>query len=101
MSGQFMMIDNMPVEINGEKNLLDLIRKTGIELPTFCYYSELSVYGACGCAWWKPERRHGGGLLYAAACGDGNLYQHAKASEISQDDFGAAALQSLQLLHDL
>ena len=38
---------NMPVEINGEKNLLDLIRKTGIELPTFCYYSELSVYGAC------------------------------------------------------
>ena len=47
MSGQFMMIDNMPVEINGEKNLLDLIRKTGIELPTFCYYSELSVYGAC------------------------------------------------------
>ena len=45
MSGQFMMIDNMPVEINGEKNLLDLIRKTGIELPTFCYYSELSVYG--------------------------------------------------------
>ena len=47
MSGQFMMIDNMPVEINGEKNLLELIRKTGIELPTFCYYSELSVYGAC------------------------------------------------------
>ena len=29
MSGQFMMIDNMPVEINGEKNLLELIRKTG------------------------------------------------------------------------
>ena len=24
MSGQFMMIDNMPVEINGEKNLLDV-----------------------------------------------------------------------------
>ena len=42
-----MMIDNMPVEINGEKNLLELIRKSGIDLPTFCYYSELSVYGAC------------------------------------------------------
>lgn len=47
MSGQFMLIDGMPVEINGEKNILELIRKAGIELPTFCYYSELSVYGAC------------------------------------------------------
>ena len=42
-----MIIDNIPVAINGEKNLLELIRKAGIELPTFCYYSELSVYGAC------------------------------------------------------
>lgn len=47
MNGQFMIIDNMPVEIKDEKNLLELIRKVGIELPTFCYYSELSVYGAC------------------------------------------------------
>ena len=44
---QYMLIDGNPVEINGEKNLLELIRKAGIELPTFCYYSELSVYGAC------------------------------------------------------
>ncbi len=47
MSGEFMLIDDIPVEINGEKNLLDLIRKAGVDLPTFCYYSELSVYGAC------------------------------------------------------
>lgn len=47
MSAELMLIDNMPVEIAGEKNILDLIRKAGIELPTFCYYSELSVYGAC------------------------------------------------------
>ena len=40
-------IDNLAVEIDGEKNLLQLIRKTGIDLPTFCYHSELSVYGAC------------------------------------------------------
>ncbi|MEG1604359.1 MAG: [FeFe] hydrogenase, group A [Clostridia bacterium] len=46
-SNNFMLIDGNPVEINGEKNLLELIRKAGIELPTFCYYSELSVYGAC------------------------------------------------------
>ncbi len=47
MNGQFMLIDNIPVEINNEKNILELVRKAGIELPTFCYYSELSVYGAC------------------------------------------------------
>ena len=47
MSTEFMMIDNMPVEIAGEQNILAVIRKAGIELPTFCYYSELSVYGAC------------------------------------------------------
>lgn len=40
-------IDGAPVELNGEKNLLDVIRKAGVDLPTFCYYSELSVYGAC------------------------------------------------------
>ncbi len=42
-----MLIDGMPIEINGEKNVLELIRKAGVDLPTFCYYSELSVYGAC------------------------------------------------------
>lgn len=47
MSGEFMMIDDIPVQINGEKNILSLIRKAGIDLPTFCYHSELSVYGAC------------------------------------------------------
>ncbi|MGE5607274.1 MAG: NADH-dependent [FeFe] hydrogenase, group A6 [Bacteroidota bacterium] len=40
-------IDNQAVEIKGEKNLLQLIRNTGVDLPTFCYHSELSVYGAC------------------------------------------------------
>ena len=40
-------IDNQAVAINGENNLLQLIKNTGIDLPTFCYHSELSVYGAC------------------------------------------------------
>ncbi|WP_461205690.1 [FeFe] hydrogenase, group A [Clostridium sp. DL1XJH146] len=47
MDGQFMIVDDMPVEIKGEKNILELVRKVGIEIPTLCYYSELSVYGAC------------------------------------------------------
>ena len=44
---EFMTIDGIPGEINGEKNLLELIRKVGIKMPTFCYHSELSIYGAC------------------------------------------------------
>lgn len=44
---EYVFIDNMRVPIEGEKNLLSLIRKAGIEMPTFCYYSELSTYGAC------------------------------------------------------
>ena len=40
-------IDGRTVAIEGEKNLLELVRKVGIDLPTFCYHSELSVYGAC------------------------------------------------------
>lgn len=47
MSLEYMTIDGIPVEINGEKNILELVRKAGIELPTLCFYSELSVYGAC------------------------------------------------------
>ena len=40
-------IDGFKVAIEGERNLLEVIRKAHIELPTFCYHSELSIYGAC------------------------------------------------------
>jgi NADH-quinone oxidoreductase subunit G len=60
---EYMTIDSIPVEINGEKNILELIRKVGIDLPTFCYYSELSTYGACRMCMVETER---GGL--EAAC---------------------------------
>ena len=43
----YMTIDGRCVPIEGEKNILAVIRKAGIDLPTFCYHSELSVYGAC------------------------------------------------------
>lgn len=42
-----MTIDKVCVPIEGEKNILSVIRKAGIDLPTFCYHSELSIYGAC------------------------------------------------------
>jgi NADH-quinone oxidoreductase subunit G len=40
-------VNKCQVEIENERNLLELIRKAGIEIPTFCYHSELSIYGAC------------------------------------------------------
>lgn len=47
MSKGVMYIDGQRVEFDGEKNVLQVIRKAGIDIPTFCYNSELSVYGAC------------------------------------------------------
>ena len=41
------MVNGRPVEIADEPNLLEVIRKAKIDLPTFCYHSELSTYGAC------------------------------------------------------
>ena len=42
-----MIIDGMPVEFTDEQNVLSVIRKADIDLPTLCYHSDLSVYGAC------------------------------------------------------
>ncbi len=56
MKGEFVNIDGMPVEIGNEKNLLELIRKAGVKMPTFCYHSELSVYGACRMCMVENER---------------------------------------------
>jgi len=40
-------IDRREIPLEGERNLLEVIRKADIDLPTFCYHSDLSVYGAC------------------------------------------------------
>lgn len=46
MSGT-MIIDGKRVPFGLQKNILSVIRDYGIDLPTFCYHSELSIYGAC------------------------------------------------------
>ena len=40
-------INDRPVVWEGETNVLDLARKAHIDIPTFCYHSDLSLYGAC------------------------------------------------------
>ena len=51
-----MYIDGIPVQLENEKNLLEVIRKAGVKMPTFCYHTELSVYGACRMCMVENER---------------------------------------------
>ncbi|MDR0858346.1 MAG: [FeFe] hydrogenase, group A [Oscillospiraceae bacterium] len=58
-----MTVNGIPVPLEGESNVLAVIRKAGIQLPTFCYHSELSIHGACRMCMFEDEQ----GRL-AAAC---------------------------------
>ena len=40
-------INGKKYEFTNEKNILTIIRKAGIEVPTLCYQPELSIFGAC------------------------------------------------------
>ena len=42
-----MYVDNIRVEFDQEATVLDVCRKAGVEMPNFCFHSDLSVYGAC------------------------------------------------------
>ena len=42
-----MTIDGRKVEFTDEKNVLTVIRNAGINIPTLCYHSEVSTFGAC------------------------------------------------------
>ena len=42
-----MIIDGRKVEFTDEKNVLSVIRNAGINIPTLCYHSEVSTFGAC------------------------------------------------------
>ena len=56
MAKGVMIIDGQRVNFDGEKNVLAVIRKAGIEMPTFCYHSDLSTYGACRMCIVEDER---------------------------------------------
>ena len=44
---QFVTIEGKRVPIEGERKLLELIRKANFNIVTFCYHPELAIYGAC------------------------------------------------------
>jgi len=58
-----MKINHKTIHLTGEeRNLLEVIQQAGITIPTFCYHSELSVYGACRMCLVEDDR----GMLLAA-----------------------------------
>ena len=42
-----LFIEGKEVEFTDEPNLLEVIRKAGFNVPTFCYRPDLSQFGAC------------------------------------------------------
>ena len=60
---KYMIIDGIRAEFTDEKNILQVIHKVGIHVPTFCYYSDMSIYGACRMCVVEDER---GGII--ASC---------------------------------
>ena len=95
MEKKFMYVDDIAVELNGEKNVLEVIRKAGIDMPTLCYHPELSIYGACRMCMFENER---GGL--DAAC-SAQPRAGMKVPQVSQEYQRAAACKPLPRLQHL
>ena len=51
MEKKFMYVDDIAVELNGEKNVLEVIRKAGIDMPTLCYHPSCpsTAHAVCAC----------------------------------------------------
>ena len=47
MAKGIMYVDNIRVEFDEGASVMDVCRKAGVEMPNFCFHSDLSVYGAC------------------------------------------------------
>lgn len=60
---KYMIVDGIRVPFENEQNILQVVRKAGIHVPTFCYYTDLSIFGACRMCVVEDER---GGII--ASC---------------------------------
>ena len=48
MAKGIMYVDSIRVEFDdNDKSVLEVCQKAGVEVPNFCFHSDLSVYGAC------------------------------------------------------
>ncbi len=91
------VIDSIEVPVEDERNLLELIRKANIELPTFCYHSDISVYGACRMCMVEIEGR---GLVPACSTpAEGGMIVHTNTKQIR--DMRKMIVELLLANHDL
>ncbi len=61
-------LNGREVEFTDEPNLLEIIRKAGVDVPTFCYLSGLSPYGACRLCLVEIEGQNGRPNMITASC---------------------------------
>ena len=96
-----MTIDGQAIEFTDEPNVLSVIRKAGIDIPTLCYHSELSIYGACRLCTVEDDR----GKTFASCSEkprDGMIFiQIHQADALPETDTGTASGCSLQRLYDV
>ena len=101
MAKGIMYVDNIRVEFDDEPTIMDVCRKAGVEMPNFCFHSDLSVYGACrmcrGSGHWQDRRR----LHDQAEKRHAHPHQHVAPSQIPPHDTGADACLALPRLHRL
>ena len=82
---KILTVNGREVEFDAERNLLEVIRKAGVEIPTFCYHSHLSVYGACRLCLVEVEGQNGRPNAIMAACSTApaaGMVVHTETKEI-------------------
>ena len=96
-----MTINNRRVAFTDEKNVLSVIRKSGIDLSTFCYLGTVNIRRL---SYVRGGRRQGEDfciLLRSTKRRNGDLYAYTTAAASQKDDPRIAAFFSLQRLYDL
>lgn len=98
---KYMTINNQKVAFDDEKNVLSVIRKAGINLPTFCYHSGTFHLWSLSYVCSRGDR----GKIFASCSEvprDGMvLYQYAKVTASPENDFRINAFGSLQRMYNV
>lgn len=77
MAEKKMIIDGVSCPFTTERNVLEVARNNGIDIPSLCYCENLSIYGGCRLVPRRERpRQDGRGLLHAAARRHGRQHPH-------------------------
>ena len=56
MAEKMMIIDGIRCPFTNERNVLEVARNNGIDIPSLCYCENLSIYGGCRLCLVENER---------------------------------------------